>query len=106
MGLPGASNCRRAAIWWSSPPGFEQADHPENWPYRDQKGYYHTNFALNGDGEYLALVGPDLQVAHEYGSRTNLAEHPGFPPQRADLSYGLYGDQEQYFTPPTPGRAN
>ncbi len=80
--------------------GIEQADHPENWPYRDQKGYYHTNFALNGDGEYLALVGPDLQVAHEYGSHANLAEHPGFPPQRADLSYGLYGDQEQYFTPP------
>jgi hypothetical protein len=86
--------------------GIQQGDHSENWPYRDQKGYYHTNFTLNGDGEYLALVGPNLQPAHEYGSRTSLAEHPGFPPQRADLSYGLYGDQEQYFTPPTPGRAN
>ncbi|MCX5645177.1 MAG: CotH kinase family protein [Phycisphaerae bacterium] len=86
--------------------GIQQADHPENWPYRDQKGYYHTNFTLNGDGEYLALVAPDLHVAHEYGSRTNLADRPGFPVQRADLSYGLYGDQQQYFTPPTPGKTN
>jgi hypothetical protein len=86
--------------------GIQQADHPENWPYRDQKGYYHTNFTLDAEGEYLALVGPDLQVVHEYGSRTSLAERSGFPPLRSDLSYGLYGDQEQYFTPPTPGRAN
>ncbi len=86
--------------------GIEQADHPENWPYRDQKGYYHTNFTLDGDGEYLALVSPDLQVAHEYASYAGGEDVVGFPPQRADLSYGLYGDQEQYFTPPTPGRAN
>jgi hypothetical protein len=86
--------------------GIQQADHPENWPYRDQKGYYHTNFTLDGGGEYLALVAPNLQPAHEYGSRTSLTERSGFPPQRADLSYGLYGGQEQYFTPPTPGRAN
>ena len=36
-------------------------------------------------------------MVHEYG---------GYPPQRVDLSYGLYGDREQYFSPPTPGRAN
>jgi hypothetical protein len=86
--------------------GIDQADHPENWPYRDQKGYYHTNFALDGDGEYLALVSPDMQVAHEYGSHTGIEGPRGYPPQRADLSYGLYGDREQYFSPPTPGRAN
>ena len=28
--------------------GIQQADHPENWPYRDQKGYYHANFTLDG----------------------------------------------------------
>ena len=86
--------------------GIEQADHPENWPYRDQKGYYHTNFALDGDGEYLTLVAPDLQVVQEYGSYTGGEDPGGYPPQQADLSYGLYGDREQYFSPPTPGRAN
>ena len=86
--------------------GIEQADHPENWPYRDQKGYYHTSFTLDGDGEYLALVAPDLHVAHEYASHLGGGDVSGYPPQRADLSYGLYGDQEQHFTPPTPGRAN
>ena len=86
--------------------GVQQEDHPENWPYRDQKGYYHTNFTLDGEGEYLALVGPGPQVVHEYGSHTGVGDRPGYPPQRADLSYGLYGDQEQYFTVPSPGRAN
>jgi hypothetical protein len=86
--------------------GIQQSDHAENWPYRDQKGYYHTNFTLDGGGEYLALVAPDLHVAHEYGSHMNLRDRMGFPPQRADLSYGLFGDQEQYFTVPSPGRAN
>jgi len=84
--------------------GIEQADHPENWPYRDTKGYYYTNFTLDGEGEYLALVAPDLTVAHEYASYAGGVDAAGFPPQRADLSYGLYGDEEQYFTPPTPGR--
>jgi hypothetical protein len=85
--------------------GIRQADHPENWPYRDTRGYYHTNFKLDSAGQYLALVAPDLQVVHEYVSYTG-GDHPGYPPQRADLSYGLYGDQEQYFTVPSPGRAN
>ena len=86
--------------------GIEQADHPENWPYRDTKGYYHTNFTLDGEGEYLALVTPDLQVAHGYTSFAGGADVSGYPPQRADLSYGLYGDQEQHFSPASPGRAN
>ncbi|MHC4744105.1 MAG: FN3 associated domain-containing protein, partial [Planctomycetota bacterium] len=42
----------------------------------------HTNFRLNIDGEYLALVEGDGQtVAHEYG--------PKFPRQLSDVSYGL-----------------
>jgi hypothetical protein len=86
--------------------GIEQADHPTNWPYRDTRGYYHTNFTLDGEGEYLALVAPDLTVAHEYVSYTRDGDQQGYPPQRADVSYGLYGDQEQYFTPSSPGRAN
>ncbi|MEO8426231.1 MAG: lamin tail domain-containing protein [Verrucomicrobiota bacterium] len=42
----------------------------------------HTNFRLSTGGEYLALVRPDgLSVASEYG--------PPFPPQVADVSYGV-----------------
>ncbi|MFT5525431.1 MAG: hypothetical protein ACI9HK_003399, partial [Pirellulaceae bacterium] len=41
----------------------------------------HTNFKLSGNGEYLALVEPDLTVAHEYA--------PAFPPQKEDVSYGF-----------------
>ena len=49
--------------------------------YVDKKGYFHTNFALDKDGEYLALVGPDGAVVHEYA--------PSYPPQRTDVSYGI-----------------
>ncbi len=44
----------------------------------------HTNFKLSGDGEYLALVKPDGEtVVSEYA--------PQFPPQLADVSYGIIG---------------
>lgn len=61
----------------------------------------HTNFALSAGGEYLAIVEPDgTTVAHEYT--------PQFPPQMADISYGLAGDllTERCFLDPTPGAAN
>ncbi len=39
----------------------------------------HTNFQLNGSGEYLALIQPDgLSIAHQFA--------PQFPPQQADIS--------------------
>ena len=42
----------------------------------------HTNFQLNADGEYLALVEPDgSTIASQYA--------PEFPPQRTDASYGV-----------------
>ena len=42
----------------------------------------HTNFRLNIDGEYLALVQSDgVTIAHEYG--------PKFPRQLTDVSYGM-----------------
>ena len=42
----------------------------------------HTNFKLDGAGEYLALVRPDrVTVASQYS--------PQYPDQRADISYGL-----------------
>ncbi len=61
----------------------------------------HTNFKLSGGGEYLALVRPDgLTVEHAYA--------PGFPEQRADVSYGLAADlmTERCFATPTPAAAN
>ncbi|MDI6450216.1 CotH kinase family protein [Anaerobaca lacustris] len=86
--------------------GVQEEDVPGHWPYRDDAGFYHANFALSADGEYLALVRPDLQVAHEYASHVDESGDGGFPPQRADLSYGLYGSEMQYFTQATPGGAN
>jgi hypothetical protein len=41
----------------------------------------HTNFALDGDGEYLALVGPESAVVHEYTAE--------FVEQFPDVSYGI-----------------
>jgi hypothetical protein len=45
-------------------------------------GELHTNFQLDADGEFLALVQPDgVTVVHAYS--------PSFPPQRANASYGI-----------------
>src|SRR6478609_5667090 len=41
----------------------------------------HTNFQLDSDGEYLALVQPGGTVAHQYS--------PAFPNQRQNISYGI-----------------
>jgi hypothetical protein len=60
----------------------------------------HTNFKLSSDGEYLALVDPQGNVASAFS--------PAFPSQRRDISYGLangtpvYG----YMSTPTPGASN
>jgi hypothetical protein len=61
----------------------------------------HTNFKLNNGGEYLALVGPGPSVVHDFA--------PAYPPQRADISYGLLCADvslERYFGAPTPGAPN
>lgn len=47
----------------------------------DPKKPLHTNFSLDRDGEYLALVGPDgSTIASEFA--------PVFPRQLSDISYG------------------
>ena len=44
--------------------------------------FLHTNFSLNAQGEYLALIKPDgFSAADEFS--------PAFPPQFKDVSYGL-----------------
>ncbi|HEY5914750.1 MAG TPA: lamin tail domain-containing protein [Verrucomicrobiae bacterium] len=46
----------------------------------------HTNFRLESEGEYLALVEPD-------GATVASTFSPGFPPQRANVSYGIQSSQ-------------
>ena len=58
----------------------------------------HTNFNLNGDGEYLALVDPNgVIVVHSYA--------PAYPEQYRDVSYGR-GINGYGYLDPTPGQAN
>lgn len=62
---------------------------------RDPTRPLHANFALDADGEYLALVRPDgVTVASEFA--------PAFPAQRANVSYGAAG----FFSAASPGYAN
>jgi len=63
-------------------------------------GELHTNFKLDGDGEFLALVRPDgITVASQFA--------PRFPNQRKNISYGLGMDgTAHFFRPPTPGALN
>ena len=59
----------------------------------------HANFSLAGEGEYLAVVRPNLTIAYKYA--------PQFPAQMADVSYGLdAAGNLQFMTTPTPGAAN
>ncbi|MEM6472512.1 MAG: lamin tail domain-containing protein, partial [Planctomycetota bacterium] len=60
----------------------------------------HTNFRLSADGDYLALLTPDLSVVDQYS--------PEFPALRTDVSYGpeffvdqtvTIGDNANYFVP-------
>lgn len=51
----------------------------------DAAGNLHTNFSLDADGDYVALLRPDgVTVAHEIGTPAQ-----PFPPQKSDISYGI-----------------
>ena len=52
---------------------------------RDPAGELHTNFKLDGDGEYLALVDATDTVVHPYA--------PTFPDQLEDISYGVLREE-------------
>jgi hypothetical protein len=63
----------------------------------------HTDFQLDAEGEYLALVAPDgVTVLSSFA--------PVFPPQFDNVSYGIGGTVAapilSFFSPPTPGAAN
>lgn len=76
----------------------------------DAGGELHTNFKLDGDGEYLGLVRPDgITVANAYA--------PTYPPQVTDISYGRVpkpvdtilvatGETCHYFAPSNGGLSN
>src|SRR4051812_86938 len=64
----------------------------------------HTNFKLAESGGYLGLIEPDGHLAASDFS-------PQYPPQSADVSYGLppggvVGNLNTYLRMPTPGAAN
>ena len=64
----------------------------------------HTNFILDANGEYLALVNPDgVTIVSEFGPAGT-----DYPEQEADLSFGNFGNPPQpgYFDTATPGAAN
>jgi hypothetical protein len=58
----------------------------------------HTNFQLNGAGEYFALFNPSLTAATEFD--------PSYPQQQVDVSYGYLDGDYVHLTEPTPGEAN
>ena len=59
----------------------------------------HTNFSLNaGNGEYLALISPEGEIATEFA--------PQFPPQYPNVSYGYHLGRPVYIRRPTPLREN
>ncbi len=63
-------------------------------------GPLHTNFKLDGDGEYLGLIHPDgITVASEFA--------PAYPVQAPDMSYGLSGSvvEETLLGPEAPAKA-
>jgi autotransporter-associated beta strand protein len=62
--------------------------------YVDAGGNLHTNFKISASGSYLALVRPDGTVAHAYA--------PQYPPQTADISYGLQNTSLQQVTLVSP----
>ncbi|HDQ73309.1 MAG TPA: hypothetical protein ENN19_14635, partial [Chloroflexi bacterium] len=75
-------------------------------PYRDGKGYYHTNFKLSKDGEYLALLDDEDQVIHAYDEFEYAPGRFGYPPQEENISYGVFYGHSHYFAAFTPGQAN
>ncbi|MCK4292749.1 MAG: chitobiase/beta-hexosaminidase C-terminal domain-containing protein, partial [Planctomycetes bacterium] len=77
--------------------GKTREDNPTNYPFVDDDGALHTNFALGAGGDYLALVKPDgVTVVHEYA--------PEYPDQQGFVSYGISsGGENGYLLTPTPG---
>jgi hypothetical protein len=75
------------------------ASNQANTGFIDPLDYRHTTFALSAGGEYLGLTDASGAVVSEFA--------PTFPPQAADISYGIDNSgSEVFFNHPTPGAAN
>ncbi len=63
-------------------------------------GNLHTNFNLDADGDYLALLSPAGVIIREFS--------PAYPPQPSGVSYGFApgGGAAGFFKPGTPGTPN
>ncbi|HPY58339.1 MAG: chitobiase/beta-hexosaminidase C-terminal domain-containing protein, partial [Bacteroidales bacterium] len=66
---------------------------------RTENEELHTNFKLASSGEFLALVEPGALVPA-------FAYSPAYPPQRSNVSYGIYQGQLCYLENPSPGSEN
>jgi len=91
----------RYMVVFASSPRDESGDLIDN--YRDPSRFYHTNFSLRSDGEYLALVMPDgVTIASEFA--------PEYPSQFSDVSYGYAqsspGNALGFLSIPTPKQQN
>jgi hypothetical protein len=67
----------------------------------DDLAHLQTNFKLNKNGGYLALVNASTNIVSEFA--------PSYPKQSEDISYGrLLGEPQLcgHFVHPTPGKAN
>lgn len=67
----------------------------------NSQGRLHTNFQLNKNGEYLALLDSKTNIIFEFS--------PQFPSQMTDVSYGcdrVNPSLKGYFEVPTPGLPN
>jgi len=62
------------------------------------KNELHTNFKLNGSGEYLGLYDNSRHAISVFS--------PSFPAQQVDISYGYLDGNWVKFKIPTPGKAN
>ncbi len=93
-------------VWLVYASNIRLSASPEKAPYQDDMGRYHTNFSLARAGDTIALFQPNGVVAHVYANHALDSDSWGYPPQYRDVSYGLYGNQFQYFHQPTPGKVN
>ncbi len=65
-------------------------------------GEHHTDFKLQSDGEFLALINPAGEIVSQFGGGTT--EYPRTP---TDVSLGIDSNgRQRHFLNPTPGELN
>ena len=63
----------------------------------DESGRVHASFKLDRDGEFVGLFSEDESLIHSIDP---------FAPQFPGQTYGMFGDQQNYFYAPTPDELN